>query len=91
MHDVPIVFPSYMTHAEVARGIAGNAPYQVASAGECAIAEIRCNPREKPVSEMVSDVDNALKVRWKCWGRSVTLAVASNPDVDERILDRQYR
>ncbi len=90
-HDVPFVFPTHLIHAEVARTLSRGG--LVGSAGFCKLQKTNQGKRDPKVSVNWEDADKDkdLGVRWICWGESQSLKVKSNPDEDQRLLDKWYR
>lgn len=91
LDDVPLVFPDYLNHSEVARSLGSNST--ISSAGQCVLVDVEIHPRDpsKPLPFMVAEKDIQLGVRWQCFGESTSLKIQSNPERDEQLLDRQYR
>lgn len=99
MDSVPILFPSYLEHADVVRrlGVAG----KIESAGFCTISSIEDSPREgeeclgveniSSVAEYSSNGFTVVRHRWICYGRSSSLGVQCNKVRDQRLLDKFFR
>lgn len=91
--NVPIVFPAIVSHAAMASRLV-SADAKVVAAGFCRPRSMDECPRRVDGTDHTQDETfggEIYRVRWNCWGGSVSLKVDSRGDLDEAILDNFLR